>query len=172
MKHLTLFELTDEIICLVDDIVDAIITGETVLVDTLIDELTNLYEVRDEKHESYVHVIKNAESAAESCRREANGFYARSKALNGLASRLKDRLMGDLQLHGETSTTAGKFKIARQKNSQPSVILNIDASALPTDYQRITIDADKDALKDALKNGAEVDGVELVTGEHVRIRVK
>ena len=80
--------------------------------------------------------------------------------------------MADLHQHGEKSTTAGTFKIARQKNSQPSVILNIEADALPTEYQRITIEANKEALKDALNSGEAIDGVALVTGEHVRIRIK
>lgn len=172
MKHLTLFQLNDEITDLVDDIVDALIAGDTELVDELIETLANLYTARAEKHEGYVHVIKNAEAAAEACYREANGFYTRSKALKGLAKRLKDTLMSDLEQHGETIATAGKFKIARQKNSQPSVILNIDADGLPSEYQRITIEANKEALKDALNNGTAIDGVELRTGEHIRIRVK
>ena len=172
MKHLTLFELTDAITDIVDDIVDAMIAGDTEEVDTLIDELDSLYEHRSEKHEGYVHVIKNAEAAADACYKEATAFYARNKALKGLATRLKDTLMADLQQHGEKSTTAGTFKIARQKNSQPSVILNIDADALPTEYQRITIEANKEALKAALTDGTDIDGVALVTGEHIRFRVK
>ena len=171
MKHLTLFELTDAIRDIVDDIVDALIAGDTEAVESLLDELDSLYGARSEKHEGYSHVIKNAEASAEACYKEANAFYARNKALKGLATRLKDTLMADLQQHGETRTTAGKFKIARQKNSQPSVILNIDAEALPTEFQRLTIEANKEALKEALENGTEIDGVALVTGEHIRIRV-
>ena len=172
MTHFTLFDLTDAIHNLVDEIVDALIAGDTEEVETLMDELDSLYGARSEKHEGYVHVIKNAEAAADACYQEASKFYARNKALKGLATRLKDTLMADLQQHGETRTDAGNFKIARQKNSQPSVILNIAAEALPTDYQRRTIEADKTALKDALENGTEIKGVSLETGEHLRIRVK
>ena len=164
MKHLTLFELTDAITDIIDDLVDALMADDTEAVESLIEELDSLYSARSEKHEGYIHVIKNAEAAADACYKEANAFYARNKAL-------KDTLMADLHQHGETRTTAGTFKIARQKNSQPSVILNIAAEALPTDYQRITIEANKEALKDALKNGTEIDGVSLETGEHLRIRV-
>ena len=171
MKHLTLFELTDAITDIVEDIIDALIAGDTEAVERLIDELDSLYGARASKHEGYVHVIKNAEAVADACYKQATAFSARNKALKGLATRLKDTLMADLQQHGETRTDAGNFKIARQKNSQPSVILNIEAEALPTEYQRITIEANKDALKDALNNGTEVEGVALVTGEHLRIRV-
>lgn len=47
-----------------------------------------------------------------------------------------------------------------------------DLTEAITDYQRITIDADKTALKNALKAGETIDGVELEPTEHLRIRVK
>lgn len=172
MTHLTLFELTDAITDIVDDIVDALMADDTDLVDSLLDELDSLYSARSEKHEGYIHVIKNAETASAACKAQAAAFYARAKALENLSRRLKDTLLADLEQHGETRTTAGNFKIARQKNSQPSVILKIDAEALPTEFQRLTIEADKTALKDALKHGETIDGVSLETGEHLRIGVK
>lgn len=171
MKHLTLFELTDAITDLVDDIVDAELTGDVDEQQALFDELDSLYDARTEKHEGYVHVIKNAEAAAAACKAEAEAFKKRATALGNLASRLKETLQADLEQHGEKSTTAGRFKIARQ-NGQPRVIVRIDASELPDDYQRRTIEPDKTALKDALKSGEVVDGVELEPTEHIRIRVK
>ena len=171
MKHLTLFELTDTITALVDDIVDAHLAGDEEELNALYDELESLYGARSEKHEGYVHVIKNAEATAKACRAEAAMFAARGKALENLAKRLKDTLLADLHQHGETQTTAGKFKLARQ-GGQPRVVIHVEAAALPQDYQRVTIEADKTALKDALKSGQEIDGVELEDTEHIRIRVK
>lgn len=171
MKHLTLFELTDAITDIVDDLVDALIAGDTEEVDSLLDELDSLYERRSEKHEGYIHVIKNADSVAKACKEQANAFYARAKALENLSRRLKDTLLADLEQHGETRTDAGNFKIARQ-NGQPRVVVHVEASELPQDYQRVTIEADKTALKDALKHGEAIDGVALEPTEHIRIRVK
>ena len=170
MKHLTLFELTDAITDIIDDIVDALMADDTDLVDSLLDELDSLYGARSEKHEGYIHVIKNAETASAACKAQANAFYARAKALENLSRRLKDTLLADLHQHGETRTDAGNFKIARQ-NGQPRVVVHVEASELPQDYQRVTIEADKTALKDALKHGETIDGVELESTEHIRIRV-
>ena len=64
MKHLTLFELTDAILDLVDDIVDASIAGDEEELNALYDELSTHYGKRASKHEGYVHVIKNAEATA------------------------------------------------------------------------------------------------------------
>ena len=171
MKHLTLFQLTAEITDIVDDIVDADITGETAELDALHGELAALYDARSEKHEGYVHVIKNAEAAAEACKAEAEAFTARARALSNLAKSLKETLLLDLHLHGEKRTDAGNFKIARQ-NGQKRVVVRIDPAELPADYQRITIDANKTALKRALTDGEAIEGVELESTEHIRIRVK
>ena len=172
MRNLTIFQLRAEIGEIIDDIIDAEIAGDTDEVDALHAELDKLYDARTTKHEGYVHVIKNALNTAKGCKAEADFFDKRATALNNLAKRLKDTLKDDLIAHDEKSVTAGKFRIARQKNSQPTVNVFIDAEDLPADYQNVTIEADKTALKQAIKNGAEIDGVEIETGEHVRIRAK
>ena len=171
MSKLTLFELTAEIDNLLDEIVDAEIARDTETLEALYAELDALYEARESKQIGYVHVVKNADAAAKACKAEANAFYARAKALENIGRRLKDTLQQDLIHHGEKSVTAGKFKIALQ-NGQPRVMLNIPPEELPADYQRVSIDADKNALKDALKNGTEIDGVALEPTEHIRIRVR
>ena len=171
MSKLTLFELTAEIENLLDDIVDAEIARDTETLDVLYAELDALHQARESKLVGYVHVVKNADAAAKACKDQANAFYARSKALENITRRLKDTLQQDLIHHDETSTTAGKFKIARQ-NGHPRVIIEIPISELPEDYQRVEVTADKTALKDALKNGMDVDGVALEATEHIRIRVK
>ena len=171
MKHLTLFELTDAITDLVDAIIDAEIRGDEEERQALLSELASLYTARSEKHEGYVHVIKNSETAAEACKAEAEAFTARARALSNLARYLKETLQQDLHQHGEKSVTAGNFKLARQ-NGTPRVVVRIPPEELPAEYQRIRTEADKTALSYALKSGQEVDGVELEPTEHIRIRIK
>lgn len=172
MRHSNIFEIRGEIEQIIDEIVDAEIAGDTDEVDALYAELDELYDARDKKHEGYVHVIKNSLNVAKGCKAEADFFAKRATALNNLAKRLKDTLLADLVAYGEKSSVAGKFKIARQKNSQPTVNVSIPAEDLPTEYQNVTIEPDKTALKDAIDAGADVDGVEIVVGEHIRIRAK
>ena len=171
MKHLTLFELNASLADVIDDIIDADMDGELTEDDPLYAELDALYEARAEKHEAYVHVIKNAYTAAEACKAEANLFLKRARALTNLAKRLKETLRADLEQHGENATTAGCFQIKRQ-NGHPRVIVHVDPSELPTAYQRLIVEVDKTALRDALKSGDTIEGAELESTEHVRIRVK
>ena len=172
MKNLTIFQLQAEIGEIIDEIIDAEIAGDTDAVDALLAKLDTLYASRSIKHEGYVHVIKNALNTAKGCKAEADFFAKRATALNNLAKRLKDTLKDDLVHHGEESVKAGKYRITRQKNSQPTVNVRIPDEDLPSEYQSVTIEADKTALKKALQNGKEIDGVDLETGEHVRIRAK
>ena len=172
MKHLTIFDLRAEIEQIIDEILDAEIAGDTDAVDALHTELDKLYNARAAKHEGYVHVIKNTLNAAQGCKAEADFFAKRATALNNLAKRLKDTLKEDLIHHDEESVKAGKYRIARQKNSQPTVNVHIPDEDLPADYQNVTIEADKPALKQAITNGADIDGVDMEYGEHVRIRAK
>ena len=169
---MTIFDIAKAIGDKVNEILDAVLDRETdEAIDVLYDELDSLYETREAKLESYVHVVKNAEAAAQACKDEANAFYAKSKAYENLARRLKDTLLGDLIHHDERSAPAGAFKIGRQK-SPPRVLVLIDPSELPAEFQRVTVEADKTALKAAIKENGGIDGVALEESEHVRIRVR
>ena len=168
----TLFGLTDEIKAIVADMIEAEIAGDTEEVEALIAEIDALYDAKETKRQGYVYVIKNSLSSAENHKGVAKEFDARAKAHINLAKRLKERLLFDMQASDEESVPAGEFRIKRQRNSQASLNVDVDAEALPEAYQRITIEADKDALRYALNAGEVIDGVNLETGEHIRIRVK
>ena len=168
----TLFGLTDEIKAIVADIVEADIAGDEDEVQALIEELDTLYDAKESKRQGYVHVIKNSLASAENHKGVAEDFEARAKAHTNLAKKLKNRLLFDMQENDEQAAPAGDFKIARQRNSQPSVVLSIQAEDLPAEFQKVTVDADKDALKFAINAGEVIDGVDLETGEHIRIYVR
>ena len=168
----TLFDITHEIKAILRDIEDADIAGDADEVEALHAELEALYDTRDSKHEGYVHVIKNSVASAEGHQAVSDEFGARARALTNLAKRLKERLLDDMEQHDESVVNAGIFKIARQRNSQPSVVLSVEADELPEAYQSVEIKADKDALKEAINAGEEITGVNLKTGEHIRIRVR
>ena len=51
-----------------------------------------------------------------------------------------------------------------------SVSISVEPQALPVEYQRVSIDADKAALKAACQSGARIEGVELVSKRGVRWR--
>ena len=168
----TLFDLTKEIKAIILDIVDAEIAGDKDEVKALMAELDEFYDARESKHEGYVKVIKNSLAGAENHQSVSDEFGKRATALKNLAKRLKETLLDDMEQHGEEAVPAGIFKIARQQNSVPTVNVLIPDEDLPAEYQNVTVEADKTALRRAIKNGTEIDGVDMEYGEHVRIRAK
>ena len=151
MNTFTPFEITDTLEVIRRDIIDAQIAGDEDEIQALMEKLDALYSERSEKHEDYIHVIKNAEMEA--------------KALNTLAKLLRGTLLDDMIQHGEKQNNVGKFRLSRRNGAR--VVLHIDAGDLPEAYRRIT--ADKNALRRALSGGVVIEGVELEPTEHVRI---
>ena len=151
MNTFTPFEITDTLEVIRRDIIDAQIAGDEDEIQALMEKLDALYSERSEKHEGYIHVIKNAEMEA--------------KALNTLAKLLRGTLLDDMIQHGEKQNNVGKFRLSRRNGAR--VVLHIDAGDLPEAYRRIT--ADRNALRRALSGGEVIEGVEIEPTEHVRI---
>ena len=151
MNTFTPFEITDTLEVIRRDIIDAQIAGDEDEIQALMEKLDALYSERSEKHEDYIHVIRNAEMEA--------------KALNTLAKLLRGTLLDDMIQHGEKQNNVGTFRLSRRNGAR--VVLHIDAGDLPEAYRRIM--ADRNALRRALSGGEVIEGVELEPTEHVRI---
>ena len=151
MNTFTPFEITDTLEVIRRDIIDAQIAGDEDEIQALMEKLDALYSERSEKHEDYIHVIRNAEMEA--------------KALNTLAKLLRGTLLDDMIQHGEKQNNVGTFRLSRRNGAR--VVLHIDAGDLPEAYRRIT--ADRNALRRALSEGEVIEGVEIEPTEHVRI---
>ena len=151
MNTFTPFEITETLEVIRRDIIDAQIAGDEDEIQALMEKLDALYSERSEKHEDYIHVIRNAEMEA--------------KALNTLAKLLRGTLLDDMIQHGEKQNNVGKFRLSRRNGAR--VVLHIDAGDLPEEYRRIT--ADRNALRRALSGGEVIEGVEIEPTEHVRI---
>lgn len=151
MNTFTPFEITDTLEVIRRDIIDAQIAGDEDEIQALMEKLDALYSERSEKHEDYIHVIRNAEMEA--------------KALNTLAKLLRGTLLDDMIQHGEKQNNVGTFRLSRRNGAR--VVLHIDAGDLPEEYRRIT--ADRNALRRALSGGEVIEGVEIEPTEHVRI---
>lgn len=139
--------------------------------EEIFDELEALFAHREAKHVAYIHVIRNAEAAAQALKAEAREFQARANSAEALAKQLKHRLMSDMAQHDEPSTEAGMFKL-RRRLSPPAVHVLVPTEALPSEFHKVTVTPDKAALKAALAEGRNVEGAELKQGEHLRIQVK
>lgn len=147
-----------------DQIKACIQLDEEHVVDTEDGEILNLQQFealqmeRDTKIEGMCCYIKNKIAEADAIDAEANTLSHRSGVIRKEVERCKAYLAG--ALYGE------KFETPRCKISwRKSEICNVlSMEAIPEEYKRtkVTVDADKTAIKKAIKGGAEVPGAEVI----------
>ena len=152
-----LYEIDAKIMECIDDETGEILDSE---------QLEQLEMERDAKIESVGLWIKNLAAEADAIKTEKNNLAAREKIARNKIDRLKDYLA--YALDGE------KFKTSRLSVSyRKTESVNVDPAALdtlPDEYVRITKEANKTALKDALEHGSQIDGVIIETKQSMIIK--
>ena len=166
---LSLYQLNERAMELVVEIEAATAEENDALVAELEATLAELTPAIDKKRESYIHVIKSSQAHAKALREESRRFAERAKQMENLATRLTDTVHQDMVDNGEVQATAGMFQL-RVANSPWRVRVTVSAENLPDAYQKVSIDADTVSIREALKNGIDVEGAELTRGTHLRIR--
>lgn len=147
-----------------DQIKACIQLDEEHVVDTEDGEILNLQQFealqmeRVQKIEGMCCYIKNKLAEADAIDAEAYTLSHRSGVIRKEVERCKAYLAG--ALYGEKFETS-RCKITWRK-SEICNVLNIDA--VPDEFKRtkVTVDADKTAIKKAIKAGAEVPGAEVI----------
>ncbi len=135
----------------------------------LFDTLESINDAIEVKLDSIGKVLRNLEGQAEIFKQEEKRLAERRRTIENNIKNLK-AYTEDMMLKANIKKMdTGLFKFNIQKNP-PSVQI-IDESVIPKKYF-IPSDPklDKKTIKDLLKNGESVDGVELVQGEGLRIK--
>lgn len=133
-----------------------------------LDQLDALMMERDEKLEGLALYCKNADAEAKAIREEEKALAERRRSLENKAERAKGFLAE--QLAGEKFSTP-KVVVSYRKSEQVEV-----SSAFFTDESNERFlrfkdpEADKTAIKAALKNGETVPGAELVSKMNMSIK--
>lgn len=145
---MNLYEINEEMLNCID--------AETGEVDT--DKLDALAMLRDEKLESIALWIKDLKAEAEALKAEKLAFAARQSAAENRAESLKNYLTGFLK--GEKFKTT-RCAISFRKTESVKITNELE---LPPEFTSVEIKADKNAIKQAIKNGQTVTGAEIVEG--------
>ncbi len=154
---MNLYEINANILACVDEE-----TGE--LFDPEAFELLQLEKT--EKIESLACWVKNLEAYAEALNNE-------KKSINEKQAKVKNRIDGIKRymsdnFAGEKLQT-GKVSIGWRSSESVEVS---EVEKIPKQYLKIkeVIEPDKRAIKEAIKDGAEIEGCELVTKQNIQIK--
>lgn len=129
------------------------------------EQINELMMAREEKIEGCLLVIKNKEYEAECIAAEIKKLTERKRALENKAKWLRGYVSNSL--NGEKFSTA---RVAVTYRKGEKVEITCPTTELPENYRTIKYDPDRIALKEALKNGEEIDGVQLVTTLNMQIK--
>lgn len=122
----------------------------------------------ENKIESYCAVIRQLQGEAELYKAEADRIYKKQKSTQNAVDRLKNSLFMFLKATGQSKAKAGIFNVAVSTSQSVNVT---DEKKIPSEYLiEQAPKVDKAGIRKALKDGAVIAGVELVTNEGVRIR--
>ena len=155
---MTLYEINQAILDTVDQE-----TGE--IID--LDRLNALEMERDTKISNVACWIKDLKAEAEAIKAEKQALDKRQKAAENKAERLKEWLSGILQ--GEKFKDS-RCSISYRKSERVDFSDSFDLSTLPDSMKKVTIEPRKTEIKDYLKTGATIEGVELVESSNIQIR--
>ena len=158
----SLYQIENEHLALMQQIENA--EGE------ITEEIAEQLEINEGQLQSksiaYLSVIKSKESFNSQIDEEIKRLQAMKKRNNTLVSNLKNRLLDAVKLFGDFESGLSKF--GTRKSSTVEVE---NVNALPKEFKviKVTEQADKSALKKAIKEGQKIEGVSIVEKLNLKI---
>ena len=156
MANFTLYELTEEARELQDMI-------EEYPPETFSDTIESLQLMIEDKAGSYAAVNQNITN-------EIAALKAEEERLRARQMRLMKAIKEAMNALGKTKIKTEKFTFSVSKNGglQP---IKVDAEKLPDKFKKVIMEPDNERIREALKAGETIEGVEILPrGEHLTIK--
>ena len=159
----TLYEIAAEYMTLLD-------MAEEIDEEVFKDTLEGIEGELEIKADNYAKVIAELENKSEGLDKESNRLAERKKAIENNIKRIKDSLQVAMIATGMTKFKTELFNFGIQKNP-PKLVLDKEVEDIPMDYYIFQDPiADKEKIKQELKEGKKLDFAHLEQGESLRIR--
>jgi hypothetical protein len=163
---MTLFEINEAIAKAIENAIDPE-TGEI----TDFSELEALAISRDEKIKNTALYILNIRAEAEEVAKQEQKFKERKQKLLNKAKRIEDKLAFDL--NGDKFESI-EVNISYRKSKGVEITNDVDFELFAIDHTEyikpFKIEADKNAIKEALAKGIAIPGCEIVEKQNMQIK--
>lgn len=163
MANFTLYELTEEARELQDMM-------EEYPPETFSDTIESLQLMIEDKADSYAVVNQNISNEIAALKAEEERLRARRNALERNQLRLLKSIKEAIKALGKTKIKTEKFTFSVVKNGGlPSI--KVDGEKLPDKFKKIIMEPDSECIREAVKAGEAIPGVEVLPrGEHLTIK--
>lgn len=123
------------------------------------------------KAENTAKIITQLNAEAEAYKKEADRLADRAKARKNRADWLKKNIENTMIATGKTKFKTDLFSFNIQKNAPALKLDDVDIEDIPAEYVFYpSPEINKAVVKEALKNGTELEWARLEQGESLRIR--
>lgn len=162
---MNIYEITQSMLAIMGEIEE----NEGEITDEVAEKLKITSDQLADKAEAYCKLIRNTESDIAGIKGEIERLRKRQKSAENLIERLKASLVNAMEVSDQPKLKAGSFSLSVRRTESVNVT---DIEALPSKYKRevVEVKADKNLIKEAIKNGEMVDGAELVENQSLNLR--
>jgi len=150
-----LYEITDQYRGLME-------MSEELPPEALADTLEGITTEFEEKAISVGYVIKNLTSQSGAIDAEIKRLQDMKKARENRVKSLKDYLLSNMIALDKKKIFCDVFSLSRRKGV-PSVYID-NQDAIPEEFLKVSVSADKTAIKKAIASGSEVKGAHIEVG--------
>jgi len=155
---MTLYEIDQAILeCLDEE------TGE--IVD--LERLSELNMERDKKISNVACWIKDLKAEAEALKIEKQNLAKRQQTCENKAESLKRWLA--IALNGAKYKDS-KCSVGYRKSTSVNFGMNFDFNTLPEDLKKVTVEPKKNEIKQAIKDGLQIEGVTLEESNNIIVQ--
>src|SRR5699024_5006448 len=131
--------------------------------------LDSLEDAFEEKAENIVKIMRTLEAKEKAYKDEVDRLNAQRKTLNNRVQALKDYMQENRYEKGKKKIESGMYTVENKK-TPPTIKMDEDKYIPDGHWNPQTPQLDRKKLLQDMKIGEEIEGVEIVQGEHVRIR--
>jgi len=159
----SLFNITAEALQLASALEEGEITAE------LETSLVINQEELQQKAINYAYVIKTVEYDISAIDEELRRLQAVKKAKNNVIDRMKESVVNAMGIYGMEKISSPTMNLSLRKSESIQII---NESQIPDGFktQKITITPDKTRIKEAIKDGDEVQGAVLSVNYNLQIK--
>ena len=119
--------------------------------EAIIDTLDSLEGAIEDKADGYGKVIRMLDADIEGIKLEESRLYARRKSLERKKEMLKGNLFDAMKTVGLAKIKTALFTVSIRKNGgKRRVELDVPIESLPPEFQKVTIEANNEALRKLL----------------------
>lgn len=166
-----LYELTADYKALYDalDDIDLDDPEQAELLDAVMTTADGIEEEFNTKVENIGMIIKEMAAFAAACKLQKESFDRKKRQAENKVERLKMYLHEQMRVMGAKKAGGPNATVSIRKNPPKLCVINA-AAVMDAGYEKVTVEVDNAAVKEALKKGVDVPGAMLYQGEGVTIK--